>query len=75
MNAGTVVAHAHTAYASLLDFNAHRFCTGIEAVLQQFLDDRRRAFDDFARGNLVCHELGQGPDAPAQLPPSLALPG
>ena len=28
-------------------------CTGVEAVLEQLLDDGRRSFDDFAGGDLV----------------------
>ena len=36
-----------------VDFNARG--ERIEAVLQQFLDDVGRSFDDLARGNLVDH--------------------
>jgi hypothetical protein len=36
---------------------------GVEAVLDQFLDDAGGAFDDFAGGDLVRHVFGKQPDA------------
>ena len=36
--------------------------TRVEAVFQQLLEDRRRPFDDFARGDLADQQLGQDPN-------------
>ena len=43
---------------------------GVERVFDQFLQRRRRAFDDFAGGDLVDEGVGQAADGHA--PPTLA---
>ena len=52
-DAGAVVAHADQADAAVLDVDRHLARAGVERVLDQFLDDGRRALDDLARSDLV----------------------
>ncbi|MNE56057.1 hypothetical protein D3C80_1509340 [compost metagenome] len=48
-----IVADPQQFHATLLDFHVDAPGTGVEAVLQQLLDDRRRAFDHLTGGDLV----------------------
>ena len=41
-----------------------RSCAGVEGVLYQLLDDRRRAFDDLACRDLIGDLIGQDFDDP-----------
>ena len=52
-DAGAVVAHADQADPAVLDVDRHLARSGVERVLDQFLDDGRRALDDLARSDLV----------------------
>ena len=65
MDAAAVVAHANAPHAGLFDVDADDRRRGVEAVLQELLDDGRRALHDFAGGDLIGHEFAQGLDAPA----------
>ena len=49
----TVVAHPDQALPAVLDLDPDRARTGVERVLDQLLDDRRRSLDHLARGDLV----------------------
>ena len=48
-----VVAHAHQADAAALDVDLDALRAGVEAVFDQFLDDRGRPLDHLAGGDLV----------------------
>ena len=63
VHAVTVVAYADKAAAAGFDLDADSVCAGVEGVLQQLLDDGRRALDDLAGGDLVGHLFGQQTDA------------
>ncbi len=52
-DAAAVVAHAHEADAAALDVDLDAVRAGIEAVLDQLLDDGGRPLDHFAGGDLV----------------------
>ncbi len=52
-DAATVVAHPHQLQAAALDLDLDAPGAGVECVLDQLLDDRGRALDDFASGDLV----------------------
>ena len=39
-------------------------CAGVERILQQLLDHRSRTVHDFARGDLVSHQVREYSDAP-----------
>src|SRR2546422_4137303 len=49
----TVIAHPDQALPAVLDLDPDRARTGVERVLDQLLDDRRRSLDHLARGDLV----------------------
>ena len=53
IDATAVVADPDQAHPALLQFDVDPACTGIKRVLDQLLDHRCRAFDDFAGGDLV----------------------
>ena len=61
-NSAAVVAHAYQTDAAVLDVDRELPRTGIERVLDQFLDDRRRALDHLARGDLVDERAFEYPD-------------
>ena len=63
MNAVPVIGHANPLHAPLLDAHLNAPSAGIQAVLHQFLDDRGRAFDHLARGDLIGHRRRQLSDA------------
>jgi hypothetical protein len=52
-NAATVVAHPQQFDAALLNIDVDAPGTGVEAVFQQLLDHRSRAFNHLTGGNLV----------------------
>ena len=58
-DAGAVVADADQADAAFLQVDVDAQRAGIQGVLDQLLDHRGRALDDFAGGNLVDEDLGQ----------------
>ena len=51
-NAAAVVAHAHQAQAALARLDANLRRAGVDGIVQQLFDHRRRTFDDFAGGDL-----------------------
>ena len=53
VDAAAIVPHPQQLDAALLHIDINTRCTGIQAVLQQFLDNRRWTFYHFTRGNLV----------------------
>jgi hypothetical protein len=59
-----VVGDADKAAAAGLDIDANLGGAGVERVLEQFLDDGRRAFDYLAGGDFVGDVVGKNPDAP-----------
>ena len=56
---GPVVVNADETLASPIEFNTEVGGAGIERVFQQFLDDRRRALNDFTGGNLIGNSIGK----------------
>ena len=63
VDAAAVVAHADQARAAGFDVDLDASRAGIEAVLDQLLDDRGRPLDDFAGGDLVDELSGKLMDA------------
>ena len=63
INPIAVVANSDQACTTLLDVDLDARGAGVEAVLDQFLDHRRRPFDDLAGGNLVDQFDREGTDA------------
>ena len=61
-NAAAVVAHPDQPHPTLLHFDGDASRSGIQAVFQQFLDDRRRALDHFAGGDLADQLRRQSPN-------------
>ena len=61
-DAGPVVTHPDQLGAAALDLDLDRTRAGVEAVLDQFLDHRRRALDHLAGRDLVDELLGQDTD-------------
>ncbi len=59
VDAAAVVTHPDALPAALLDIDLDAAGTGIQAVLQQFLDHGRRPLDDLAGGDLVDQLRGQ----------------
>ena len=68
VDANAVVTHADALHAGLFDIDADVRSTGIQAVLQQLLDDRRRPLHDFAGGDLIGDERAQRPNPSVQPP-------
>ena len=58
-DAAAVVADADQADAAFLEVDVDAARAGVERVLDQFLDDGRRPFDDFAGGDLVDQGFGK----------------
>src|SRR5258708_1806217 len=56
-HAVAVVGNADELAAAGFDFDADAGGTGVERVFEKFFDDGGGAFDDFAGGNLVGHEV------------------
>ena len=52
-DAAAVIAHAYQTDAATLDVDLDALGAGVEAVLDEFLDDGGRALDHFAGGDLV----------------------
>ena len=63
MDTLAVVGHVNALDAALLDLDADATRLRIETVLEQFFDDRRRAFHHLAGGYLVRHQGVQLPDS------------
>ena len=58
----TVVAHADEGLTAVFQLHPHGARAGVERVLDQLLDDRRRPLDHLARGDLVGHRGRQDGD-------------
>src|SRR5690606_29310311 len=58
-DARAIIAHATQPYAAVFDFDVDTRRTGIEAVLDQLLDDGCGALDDLAGRDLVDELLGK----------------
>jgi len=61
-DAAAIIAYAHKPDAAALDVDLDAARPGIEAVLDELLDDGRRALDHLARGNLVDELIGEDLD-------------
>jgi hypothetical protein len=57
-HAATVVGDANQATTAVLKLNNDARSTGINAVLDQLLDDRERSLDHFSSGDLA-NDLGR----------------
>jgi hypothetical protein len=53
LNATAVIPHPAQANAAVLDFDLNALSAGIDAVLNELLDDGRGSFDYFTGGDLV----------------------
>ena len=62
----TVVADPHQRHPTLLQFHLDRPGAGVDRILDQFLDHRRRPLDDFAGGNLVDQQFREDMDGHAR---------
>jgi hypothetical protein len=58
-NAATVVADPDELHAAAGELDADLARAGVDAVLDEFLERRRRSIDDFARGDLADEQIGQ----------------
>jgi len=58
-NTATVVADAYQFDAAFLKLYLDRLTAGIKRVFEQFLEYRRRTFDDLACGNLADQQVGE----------------
>ena len=58
----TVVAHADQADSAVLDVDGEALCARVEGVLDELLDDGRRALDDLAGSDLVDEWALEDPD-------------
>src|SRR5216684_3828129 len=67
MNAHAVVADPNQIDTRAVDFDHDLGGGGVEAVFDQFLDDRRGALDDFSRSDSIGHGGLQNSDAAAAL--------
>ena len=56
-HAATVVGDPHIGLAAVGDFHFNGMSTGINGILYQFLDARRRPFDDFAGSDLIARRF------------------
>ena len=64
-DAAAVIAHAHQADAATLDVDFDAPGAGVQAVFDDFLDDRRRPLDHFAGSDLVNEFAGEYADSHA----------
>ncbi len=62
-HAVAVVGDADELAAAGFDFDADAGGSGVEGVFEELFDDGGWAFDDFAGGDLVRHEVGEDADA------------
>jgi hypothetical protein len=62
-HAVAVVGDADELAATGFDFDADAGGCGVEGVFKELFDDGGGAFDDFAGGDLVRHEVGEDTDA------------
>ena len=62
-HAATVVGDLNQLLAARLDLNSDAGGTGVQRVLQQFLDHRSRALHHFAGGDLVGNSFGKNVDS------------
>ena len=58
LHAFAVILDADLFLATELDVNDDALRAGVQRVLDQFLDDTGRSFDDLARGDLVRNVVG-----------------
>jgi hypothetical protein len=58
-----VVGDTDELASSGFDLDADTGSTGVERVFEEFFDDGGGAFDDFAGGDLVRHEVREDADA------------
>jgi hypothetical protein len=70
-----VVPDAAQAGSPVLDLDLHRTRAGVEAVLEELLDDGRRPFDHLAGGDLVDQLFGKDPDGHRQCVPRVGRRG
>src|SRR6185312_15981880 len=61
-DAAPVIPYSHEADAAALDVDLDPACARVEAILDQLLDDRGRALDDFAGCDLIDQLAGQDSD-------------
>ena len=52
-----VVGDPHIGLAAIGDFHFNGMGTGINGIFHQFLDARRRPFNDFASGDLIARRF------------------
>ena len=57
-DAAAVVADADQLDAAFFELDQDRLAAGVERVLEQLLEHRGGAFDDFAGGDLADQEVG-----------------
>ena len=62
-----VVGDADELAASSFDLDADARCSGVDGVLEELFDYGCGAFDDFASGDLVRHEVGEDANAAHEL--------
>jgi hypothetical protein len=62
-HARAVIADANRLPPAVLDRDVDRLGAGVQRVLDQLFHDRRRAFDDLARGDLIGDVARQDGDA------------
>ena len=56
-HAAAVVSDPHIGLAAIGDFHFNGMGTGINGIFYQFLDARRRPFNDFAGSNLIARRF------------------
>ncbi len=61
-HAAAIVDDSNQILATLLERDIDTRGAGIDRILDQFLDRRRRALDDFARGDAIDEDRGQQAD-------------
>jgi hypothetical protein len=61
-DAPAIVTHPYQSNAAALDIDLNAVRTGIQAVFDEFLDDRSRPLDHLACGDLVDELTGENAD-------------
>ena len=64
-DSAAVVSHRNAFHAAFIEGDAQRHGACVERILEQFLDDRRGALDDFTGGDLADQLIGQRLNRPA----------
>ena len=57
-----IIADGDQRGASVSDIDSQMRCAGVQGVLDQFLDHRGRALNNFPRGDLIDQRIGQRTD-------------